>query len=158
MNQQPEQFIINIFSIFFVLLVLYYAATSKNKTNIFTNDMIDILHEVESKPINKIHKITYAKIKKTKPKQVDDNSNKYDNQSNENIKQDQNNEQQKQAITQKTFNELHHDCVNALMSLGMKKKESVNTVIRIFNKYEINSIEDFIKKAFVPNEYYRSST
>jgi hypothetical protein len=166
MNQQPDQYIINIVSIVFALLVLYYAATTKNTTNIFTNDMVDILYEVKPKQIeNYIVPQKKAKQNKIKPKYLESNFDDYLNKMLVDIEPPQPQtpiqhsvEKTKVTLTQKTFSELHHDCVNALMSLGMKKRESVNTVIRIFNKYEIESIEDFIKKAFVPDEYYRSST
>ena len=158
MNTQPDQYIINIFSIGFVLLVLYHAATTKNTTNIFTNDMVDILYEVNPQQVNNDivpqKKAKKHKTNKTKPNKilVDVEQPQTETQTPQLI------EKTKDKLTQKTFTELHHDCVNALMSLGMKKRESVSTVIRIFNKYDIQSIEDFIKKAFVPDEYYRSST
>jgi hypothetical protein len=166
MNQQPDQYIIHIFSIGFVLLVLYYAATTKNTTNIFTNDMVDILYEVNPKQIDN-YIIPQQKIKKnnTKAKYTEPNFDDYLSKMLVDIEKPQAEIQKPQVIektkdklTQKTFSEIHHDCVNALMSLGMKKRESVNTVIRIFNKHDIQSIEDFIKKAFVPDEYYRPST
>lgn len=162
MNPQPDQFTINIFTIGFILLIIYYVVTKKNTTNIFANDLVDILYEVESKPINNI-------IIKQKKKKLNKSYKPYTT----NVTNTKNNithhtenvvekiipqPQIKEVLMQKTFNELHHECVNALMSLGMKKRESINTVIKIFNKYDITTIEDFIKKAFVPDEYYRSST
>lgn len=169
MNTQPDQYIINIFSIGFVLLVLYHAATTKNTTNIFTNDMVDILYEVNPQQVNNDivpqKKAKKHKTNKTKPKYTEPDFDNYLNKMLVDVEQPQTEtqtpqpiEKTKDKLTQKTFTELHHDCVNALMSLGMKKRESVSTVIRIFNKYDIQSIEDFIKKAFVPDEYYRSST
>lgn len=166
MNEQPDQYIIHIFSVGFGLLVLYYAATTKNTTNIFTNDMVDVLYEVKPRQIDN-YIVPQKKVKqnKTKPKYLESNFDDYFNKMLVDVEcpqcqmpTQQNAEKTKVTLTQKTFSELHHDCVNALMSLGMKKRESVNTVIRIFNKYEIESIEDFIKKAFVPDEYYRPST
>lgn len=166
MNPQPSHETINFFSILFVFLILYFMY--KNRNNISTNnyDMFELFYEINNSaktPVNIINN----KNKDQRKNLINNTKNTRKLKSHvENIAQ------KKEVVTsncnpskvniknlkQKDFKELHNDCVNALVSLGMKKRESINTVIDIFNKNDINSIEEFIKKAFVPNEYYRSSS
>lgn len=160
MNPQPDSFTTNCFSIGFVCLVLYFAATTK-KRHFLSNDLVEILYEVpqqqiviEAKPVRnqrtpKVQPATKpVVVPKPVPQQVIQPI----------VKPEQPKPQPKPKLTKNTFTPLHEDCVNALMSLGMKKKEAVSTVIDVFTKNDITSIEDFIRKAFVPNEYYRPST
>jgi len=156
MNPQPEPFIINVCTVGFILLVLYFAATTK-KSHCLSNDLIDILYEVPPRQNIVVTKPVVRKTKNPKPSVVQ----KPKPVIAQPVKQEPKPEikiQPKPKLTKNTFTPLHEDCMNALLSLGMKKKEAVSTVIDIFSKHDITCIEDFIKKAFVPNEYYRSST
>ena len=160
MNPQPEHSTIVFFSWLFVGMVIYFLMTNKNHSNILSNDLVDILYEVEhtnyynttaeikSKPRSKS-----KPIDKKKPIKIIDKSLEPIHE--EVIKSKP--IPKPEPLKKKNFTELHNDCVNALMSLGMKKREATNTVINVFQKYKITTIEDFIKKAFVPDEYYRPS-
>lgn len=155
MGNLPDPLMTNILTFGFIALVIYFAYTNKNKPTIFNSDMIDILYEVA--PPAQTVQFAIKKKKKKKKLITQQEQQPIEEQPIE-CPIEEKIEAVKIPLVAKEFTEIHHDCVNALMSLGMKKRESVNTVIRIFNKYEVNSIEDFIKKAFVPDEYYRSST
>jgi hypothetical protein len=162
MNPQPDSFIINVSTIGFVLLVLYFVVTSKRNPNFLSNDLIEVLYEVptQQKVVAAPRVIHPPKVKNTiknpKPKTQQNTKpvvvHKTKQEETPIVKP-----QPKPKLTKNTFTSFHEDCVNALMSLGMKKKEAVNTVIDVCNKHDITCIEDFIRKAFVPNEYYRPS-
>lgn len=169
MNPPPDSGLINLCTIGFILLVLYFASQAKKK-NCIASDMVEVLYEVDpaylaaqyypkpqpkpktQKPKNNLVKSQPKPKTKPKPQPI----KKVDK-----IVQEYNpviiTPPKPVKITRNNFNPLQKDCVNALVSLGMKKGEANKTVIDIFTKHEIASIEDFIKKAFVPNEYYRSS-
>jgi hypothetical protein len=168
MNPQPEHSTVLLCSFIFVCMVVYFTITSKPRHNIFTNDLVEFIYEIERNP-SPIHNkaiatITPSATQRVVKKKINRQQQKPTQQIIANNTKcyvpanilESVTEYQKQ-ITKKDFTDIHNDCVNALMSLGMKKREATNTVIKIFNKHQIESIEDFIKKAFVPDEYYRPS-
>lgn len=166
MNPQPNQSTVNAVTIIFVLMVLFFAATTKKRFRI--SDKFDLIYEVPnthkifqevietpSKITNspKPTKITNSpKPKKNKKTTVKTKVSEVSN-STHTTAVTTTTEPPKFILSKDNFDSIHADCREALMSLGMKKKEATDTVIRIFNNYEVVSIEDFIKKAFAPDEY-----
>lgn len=61
-----------------------------------------------------------------------------------------NNKTCQQSIKKKSeYTEFQQDCYNALISLGMKKKEAKFVLHTVFNKYNPIDVEDFLKVAFI---------
>ena len=161
MNPPPDSGLINLCTIGFILLVLYFASQAKKK-NCIASDMVEVLYEVDPAYLAaQYYPKPQPKPKLQKPKNNPVKSQPKPVKKVDTVIQEYNpviiNPPKPAKITRNNFTPLQKDCVNALVSLGMKKGEANKTVIDIFTKYEIASIEDFIKKAFVPNEYYRSS-
>lgn len=164
MNPQPDQSTINFATGIFLLLVAFFALTSKKK---FTfSDKIDILYEVLPCEQNIVQYATIVKdppkarpTKRTSTTQKPPKQNKPPvvnkpvEKPKATVTTTTTTEPPKFQLNKKNFSVLHEDCKNALVNLGMKKGEATETVIRIFNTNEINTIEEFIKKAFAPNEY-----
>lgn len=157
MNPQPNQSTVNTVTIIFVLMVFFFAATTKKRFRI--SDKFDLIYEVPN-----THKIfqevieTPSKItnspKPKKNKKTNVKTKVYEvSKSIHTTAVTTTTEPPKFILSKDNFDSIHTDCREALMSLGMKKKEATDTVIRIFNNYEVVSIEDFIKKAFAPDEY-----
>jgi Holliday junction resolvasome RuvABC DNA-binding subunit len=51
--------------------------------------------------------------------------------------------------TTKHYNQLQQDCYDALIALGMKKKEATFVVNSTFNKTNVSTVQDFLQIALI---------
>lgn len=128
MNPQPDPMIGNIVATIIVLMVIYYTIKAiKENKSIVLNDKF-VIGYIDTDPIviNEAHhhhkatKTVHTKTKKVVVKKPD-----FENQP------------------------LYTDCVDALVALGMKKKEAKNRAMSIFSttKPQPKSIQEFLTLA-----------
>lgn len=55
---------------------------------------------------------------------------------------------QKETKKVPDLTQFHKDCIDALISLGMRKKEATKRMQDIFKKYQPKTIQEFIQAAF----------
>jgi hypothetical protein len=150
MNPQPHETTCLMMTIIFVIGIIASAIKSYNQTDgIILNDNFE-LGTINNNKQNFQATITYkpktskqqyapqpsAAIKPAKkPIQKPVVKNKLKN------------EQPQKPVERKVYTPLQQDCYDALLVLGMGKKESKFVVNNTFNNHDINSVEEFLYTA-----------
>lgn len=152
MNPQPPEYVGQLFAIWFVLMVVFYAikACLSGKSINFSDRIIIGYIDDPLDKVNCTINLVQAKTKKNKPTTSTTSTTTTASgttptpppsfQPPKQLKE--------QATNNNDTNQLYHDCVEALRSLGLTKSASKKRVNEIFNSNHPSNIQEFLILAF----------
>lgn len=152
MNQQPFEGLTQILASVFILYTLYnFVKYSQNPNAKGFSDIYELGYVYEKTPTSAVAINTTVSLPKIKKVQLQKQTRKPDVIKPTYEKKEKTTKAVKK--TPKRYNQLQQDCYDALISLGMKKKEATFVVNSTFNKTDVSTVQDFLKIALIrPNK------